>query len=252
MLVCENCNNLAGTQFEPDLIKLLNLLSYHKKIANSSLEARAVLRYKEGKELPGNYRIKLQIGEDANSILDFGPKLDKYRHAISWLEHIQNNWSDWEITLSGSLPSEKKVCRTMAKAAFLYCFALWGYEFAFSPGANNMRKVIKGELEYPFKLGYAYLLDNREDNIPTGVCFIESPKEARSLVVHVPMVLTDTGYKCIAGFPVPNPTESGWEDLYKYLKNEIHASVRVFHPFDINKEIQGYSNAWTRIVNGTI
>jgi hypothetical protein len=252
MLVCEKCNNMAGTEFEPDMIDALNLLSYHKKIANSSIEAKAVLRYKGGKELPGNYGIKLQINDQANNILDFGPKLDKYRYAISWLEYVKSNRSDWEITLSGNLPSEKKVCRSMAKAAYLYCFALWGYEFAFSPGASNLRKVIRGELEYPFKVGYAYLLDNEEDKFPAGVCFIESPQEARSLVVHIPMVLTETGYKCIAGFPVPNPTESGWEDLYKYPKNEIHASVRVFHPFDINQDIHGFSNAWMRIVNGSI
>jgi hypothetical protein len=252
MLVCENCNNLAGTKFEPDLLNLLRLVSYHKKIANSSIEASAALRYRKGEDVPGNYKIQLQIGKDANHILDFGPKLPTYRHAISWLDHIQNNWEDWEITLTGSLPSEKNICKSMAKAAFLFCFALWGYEFAFSGGADKLRKVMKGELDYPFKLGYAYLLDNFEGTIPGGVCFIDSPKEARNLVVHIPMIHADTGYKCILGFPIPNPTDTGWEDLYNYPKEELHVSVRVFYPFDINKNINGYSTSWSRIVNGTI
>jgi hypothetical protein len=252
MLVCEQCNNLAGTKFEPDLIDFLKLHSYYKKVEHSTMNAKAVLRYKKGKTLPGKYDIKLKIGNDGNQVFDFGDAIRKYPLAVSWLDYVKDNWSDWEVTLSGVLPSEKKVAKSMVKAAYLYCFSLWGYEFAFSSGADKLRQVINDKTEYPFKQGYAYLLQDNVENIPTGVCFIAMPKEARSLVVHIPMILKETGYKCVAGVPIPNPSESGWEDLFKYPKEGLHVSVRVFHPFDINKNVKGYSSTWARIISGEI
>jgi hypothetical protein len=157
VIVCEKCNNTAGSKFEPELIAYLNQQSYNLKVKGATVKCAAVLYFKGQTRVPGKYRVKLTMTEEGTPLFDFG-SLYKIPLVAEWLEYMQRNPKDWKVELTMQNPDYGKVSRALQKAAYLYCFSLWGYEFVFSENAEKLRHVIEGKLEYPHQNGCTYFL----------------------------------------------------------------------------------------------
>ena len=67
------------------------------------------------------------------------------------------------------------------------------------------------------------------------------------------MGLSETGYKCIVGVPIPNPAENCWEDIKKLFIGNHDRQLeftQIDHKFV--KGIRDYEDEWNRIVSGDV
>jgi hypothetical protein len=247
-LVCKTCNSTAGTLYENELKKELQVRSFNKGIAGSALFTKATI-----KDVPGGpYKGSLKIHDDGNKILDFG-QLARTPYVENWHERIKANPNKFEIKVEGTFANQKKVQKALVKSAYLYCFTRYGYEFSVSPGGSAMRKYIIGEADYPIPDQILYWQEDNFQNIPEGIAFISKPSEMLTYIVNVPLCLKETGYKCVVGIPYPNPTKTCWEDLNKLYPFK-HVGPLDFTYLSSLPEgtIVNYANEWEAIVNGTI
>jgi hypothetical protein len=249
VIVCVHCNNM-GSEFESVLTDFVRQQAFNSRWPGSTVEAKAVLTYKNDSKLPGSYKVKYVIGEDNITNIDWGNAINQ-PFVIEWMNNLDKNNNDWTIDLTVENPDYNKVSRALLKAAYLYCFSLWGYEFAFSDNATKMRMVFEGKSEYPAVVNGCHFLQH-EKNIPVGVDFINKPESLKNLVVNIPLQLKEGGFICYAGIIIPKPTESGWEDLVNLKLTGIEVEIRDLAPYDINHQLNGYSYAWEQVNNGLV
>jgi len=73
------------------------------------------------------------------------------------------------------------VSRALLKAAYLYCFGNWGYDFVFSTAGNVVLNALNGELNYPINVPIAWwgneIKEKGLGDFPLGSCLIQEPKE---------------------------------------------------------------------------
>jgi len=249
VLVCKACNDKAGHEYEYILKEELNSRSYNKGISNAKLKVRAQIKGVQTAPLKMKF-----FKEEENVILfDFGNNVKNPKIA-RWLESIENNGESFEVTVTVSGNNQDLIARSLLKAAYLYCFGLWGYEFCFSENGDKIRQVLAGSLKYPFSNGCLYWEEENLERLPHGVCYISSPADYRGYVVNVPMLLEETGYKCIVGIPIPNPAGSGWSDLEALAQRVLHSDQEItINPiphYNIRELITGYSSIWALIEKG--
>lgn len=209
LLVCETCNNRAGHQFESELVKQMSVRSYNKKVPGATIPVKSTVTV-----IPGRYNSEIQIGSDGRFEISFKPKTNaKVPPLDDWLEQSKtdNNWTA-DITVTD--PDENKVSRALLKAAYLYCFELWAYEFVYSHTAEMMRKVLKEELAYPLRNPSFWLTDILNGAaLSPGVYKIIQPADWKKFLVVMELTDLNTGYQDVIGVVVPGPKETEWKDL---------------------------------------
>ena len=210
MLVCKNCNSNAGGAIDFVLKEQLNKMSLENRVPHSQVKAVTTIT-----GVPGNYKGSFSINEKGESVLGFNA--EGIASAVYLNQWIKDPGKNWEAMVMLPNPDESKVVKALVRAAYLYCFGAWGYEFAFSRSAEMMRKYLAGECEYPVRLPLAWLgaeLNSKEPvSIPAGICHLQQPIEAKCFLVNVALTNLETGFREIAAIPIPNSTTSGWEDL---------------------------------------
>jgi hypothetical protein len=208
MLVCKDCNNKAGGEIDFVLKDQLSRMSLENRTPLSQVKAVTTI---EG--IPGNYKGRFSINENGEAVLGFNQEGKKDAPYLNqWINEPGKNW-EAKVTIRN--PDEEKVAKALVRAAYLFCFGIWGYEFAFSRSAELIRRYLAGECEYPIRVPLAWLGSelNNVESIPAGVCQLLQPVEARCFLVNIVLVDQETGFREIAVVPIANPTDTGWEDL---------------------------------------
>ncbi len=250
ILVCKSCNNEAGHNFEFALKKHLHLSSFshnglsHKVDIKSSIENIGAFNSKLWKDENGKWQISLKKDENI-----------KMTPLDNWIEYIKVS-TDWELQITIPKPKEDHINKAILKSAYLYCFSFWGYEFAFSKAGDLFRLVLSNKADYPMAV-IPLSFDNKTtpnfDKIPTGLCYISKPENLKSLVANICVKDKTTGFEKIHPVFIPNPTESGFEDLKKIqilMDDKITGDITFTPLLNILKETPiAYSKTWDYFQN---
>jgi hypothetical protein len=246
---CKVCNSKSGTDFEDELKDQLHHNSYVLKFPNSIINITATI-----KEVPGGpYKGRMTMQQDGIGMVDLGT-LAKTPHVAKWSDDVKKDPTNFEFNVSGFFPSTAKVKKALIKAAYWYCFARWGYQFSKSIGGSVMRKYINGESDYPIERAEMYWLeDENVERMQEGISFISAPNELLSFTVNIPMKLKETGYRCVVGVPIPNPTENCWEDINKLFVDNHDRQLQFTHiDHKFARGVRDYDDEWKRILNGDV
>jgi hypothetical protein len=261
ILVCKKCNNDAGGLFEKSLKEKMEAMSFNNRVTSSQQWAKAEILHPTGEKIiPGRYTTQISISDEGQTEISLKPKSNVNMPLLDkWIEEAKTNLN-YRIELTVPIVDEVKVSKSFLKAAYLFCFQSWGYEFAYSTTGENIRRVLNGEMEYPCKTPTFWLRDAIEaENIrftPLGLCDLQKPLECRCFIVNMMLEDKGTGYKNIASVLVPNPTLTGWDDLEKIQvsideRREL-MGIAMAHVTDFtvqDKIFDGYSRSWEKLVN---
>jgi hypothetical protein len=232
MIVCEPCNNRAGTKFESELQPFLNQQSFKSGNSNSILKAKLDFN---GQKKTQVFLTKSHTGE---MIFEPGTHNTQNPDFQEWI----NNWGAKDrrpFTLEITNANQKKVCKSLIKTAYLDCFGLWGYDFVFSDTGEYLRKVLNDELEYPFPEGHAFILEKDLSKYFMGVNLLEN-EGLRIIAVLIPLIYKKDHYNSIAGILIPNfPGEL--ENLFKTPAKEMTFNVKKIPHFEIDQQLKAYS-----------
>jgi hypothetical protein len=247
-LSCKSCNSRSGSEFEGELKDQLQHKSYTKQLPNSIISVRATIR-----DVPGGpYSGSMIMQHDGEAMFDLGT-LARTPFVAKWNEKVISDPTNFEISIQGNFPDLAKVKKAIIKSAYWYCFARWGYQFSKSIGGGVMRKYISGECDYPIEQPFLYWMEDDIKKIPEGIAFINSPRDMLTLIVNIPMSLKETGYKCVVGVPIPNPTKDCWDDIKKLFIDDKEKQIeftQIDHKFV--KGIRDYESDWNSIITGQV
>jgi hypothetical protein len=209
VLVCKKCNNDAGGQYENELVKQMAIRSHNKEIPGATLDVRSTIS-----SIKGNYKIQINIMDDGKHGIVYKPnEKSKIPLLDNWLEESKTNF-DWSAAITVTDADETKVSKAMLKAAYLFCFEKWGYEFVLSNTGENIRAVIMGEKIYPLKMPSLWLTDNLKGvALKPGVYWLSKPDDWQKFIVVMELNDLKTGYKDIVGIIIPGPEIEAWADL---------------------------------------
>jgi hypothetical protein len=119
-LVCEPCNNKAGSNFESSLIEFLNQQSFNINFPKSTVKSEAVLKYKNDTILPGKYKVKVIRENDGSMCIEWGNSIQPYE--IQWMENLNTKTNDWTLDLTFKNPDYIKASQALVKAAYFIVF----------------------------------------------------------------------------------------------------------------------------------
>lgn len=248
ILVCKSCNNEAGHNYEFALKQHLDLSSFsqkglsHKIDVKSSIPNVGTFNSQLGKNVQGQWEISLKPKENI-----------KIQPLDNWIEHTKTN-TGWEFQMTVSKPKQELINKSILKSAYLYCFSHWGYEFAFSKTGDLFRKILSNKENYPMVV-MPLKIDKDTvttfEKIPTGVCYISRPEHLKSLIVNIQFKDKNTGFENIHPVFIPNPTETGTQDLKKIQKlmdDQITDSITIAPLPNILKQTPiAYSQTWYNV-----
>jgi hypothetical protein len=247
-LVCKECNNNAGKDYDFSLQQKMDRMSFDNKIPNSKIKIKSVIS-----DVTGRYPGFFSIRDDGEIEAVLKPNLKMHSPFLdNWIHSSKENM-DWEATITIPIPDETKISNALLKTAYLFCFDKWGYEFAYSIGAEKIRNVLKNSDSYPAKIPFSWVIESiKENNInsfPLGVCEIQKPTDCKSFVVNILLVNKETNYKEIACILMPNPEDTCWDRL-SAVQNILNDNTKIEVSMDHVKE-GGYKHSWERLLANT-
>jgi hypothetical protein len=247
LVVCKTCNNAAGGKYEAELQKLLAQNAFANKIPGSSL----ITQYQVS-NVDGRYWATLGYRNNGQPEVSFKPNAKAHTPLVDrWLERSKTD-HNWSAQLMFKDADQQKINMALLKAAYLYCFSAWGYEFAFSYTAGKIRRIIfgveKSSIDIPsFWLGGKTAPGTQ---LPVGVCYFFKNPLLKCFAVNIPLTESKTKYSDLACVLIPGPSESNWNDImaatgmleqYGPLTFNVE---RVLEHFVGPDEISGYSKCW--------
>jgi hypothetical protein len=252
MLVCKSCNNTAGHSYESSFKERVLREGYNRKVPNIKLPAISNLENVKGwmhsdVSVNKDGSLALQLNEKA---LKRTPKLTEHQNAT--------NYDGKGFKMNIQIPDldNKKVAKAILKAAYLYCFDYWGYEFVFSFAGELFRNVIAGRSDYPINVPTLWYDNKAEIHkgivIPTGMVFIQKPKEILSMFVNIPATIKEIDYTCIIPVQIPNPEDKDFKQLIGVQQffdcNPGHQIYTRPMPFEFNLSFpQPYTKTWEEL-----
>jgi len=203
VLVCVNCNNGFGTDIDEDAKKYLEARYFKAGIDGSSIGLKLEVPWLAK---PVNVKTTLK-GNTFTSIVSkkFNPP------------EITPPAGPIKARYSFTYPSHNVLRRALLRAAYLNCFAFWGYDFAVSGVAKKLVQIIKGIEQHPSKgLGLFYI---KGDCPESGI--YEYTNDAGNFF----MVFFKIGLKDIPFFErvmilIPSDSARSWEGLSFFDETE--------------------------------
>ncbi len=215
MLVCKKCNNTAGYSYENSFLERVVREGYNRKVPN--IEVPAVTNMEKVKGwLPST----VSIAEDGSIAFKVIEKAIKRIPELTGQEKESNNGGDgFKMNIVVEDIDKKKVTKALLKTAYLYCFDYWGYEFVFSSVGELFRNVLEDKCDYPIATPTLWY-DNKAEihkgiDIPTGMVFIQRPKEIMSMFVNIPVFIKKSNYKCVIPIQIPHPEDKEFKDIVR-------------------------------------
>ena len=225
ILTCKKCNNEAGALYESEL---------QKKMEYAAMNVNTQGSYKDTSTqitgIVGNYTSLFKKIEEGKFFLDFPEKLKKKAPFLKeWIDSGSKS-RDWELKLKINWPNDKKVAKSLLKAAYLICFVHWGYDFAFHSNASNLLNLLNDNDKDPINLIPFWIDDlGAKETIPLGLCIIEHPVEMKSIVVNIQLQIEN--YLTVASVIIPFANDDGWKKIeatLKFLKDKSDSDNHVF------------------------
>jgi hypothetical protein len=198
----------------------MDIQSYNNNVPGSALPIKAKIS-----TIPGNYNSQINIGKGGRFEVSFKPNANgKIPPLDAWLQKSEtdNNWSA-EITVKD--PDEQKVSRALLKAAYLFCFDVWGYHFVYSESAELMRDVIHHNNLYPIRNPTFWLTNTVSSDLPSGVYKISEPKKWKSFIVIMKLINLETNHSDIIGVLIPGPFKTDWQRLTEIQADLIQSAT---------------------------
>jgi hypothetical protein len=248
-LVCKPCNAGAGGEFDFALKSKMQRLSFDNRVKGSRIPIKTSIN-----NIPGNYSSCIFVNDDQILEVD----LERNEKSAPFIDDwIKNPNDDWEAKIMVYNPDDGKVTKALIKAAYLYCFANWGYEFVFSITGEMMRKCLSGELAYPIRTPFFWLgksiRESGMSHFPIGLCYLRKPSTVKVFAVNIRLENIATGYAELATVLVPGPTT--W-DLLKDLGEHMDAMTEksldlsfahVMEYLVTDGVYDGYSKSWGKL-----
>jgi hypothetical protein len=212
ILVCKPCNGKAGCNYEFSLKEHLQFSSLAFEGPSHEVRAKIVI--------PDVMCLNSQLSKNEKNQwvlpLKKSPKVT-IRPLDNWLNSLGTD-SQEEFTVHISTPLQSNIDKALLKTAYLYCFAIWGYEFVFSNIGHLFRLVLSGKIEYPMKVRPLKFDHNKKgfESIPTGVCFVSQQNYVRSFVVNILLKDKESNIREIYPIFIPNPTVTGISDFVAF------------------------------------
>ncbi len=252
MLVCKKCNNTAGHSYENSLKERVLKEGYNRKVPDIQVPAIANLE-----NVKGWMHSNVSINGDGSLGLKIS---EKALHRIPSITEDQNETNNdgkgFKMDIRIQALDDKKVAKAILKTAYLYCFDYWGYEFVFSFAGELFRNVLADKCDYPIKVPTLWF-DNKAEihkgiDIPTGMVFIQKPKEILSMFVNIPVILKEIDYKCIIPVQIPNPNDKTLKHLISVQQffddNPSHQIYIRPIPYEFNMNFpKPYSKTWEEL-----
>lgn len=252
IMICKKCNNTAGYSYEGSLRDRVVLEAYNRKIPNIDIPAITNIE-----SVKGWLHATVSIKEDGSKIFKLA---DKVKERIVPLDKQQmesnNNGKGFKADIKILDIDKRKVTKALLKTAYLFCFDYWGYEFVFSAAGGLIRKVLNDECEYPIDTPTLWF-DNKAlihsgIDIPTGMVFIQKPKEIASMFVNIPLCIKQNDYRCIVPIQIPHPNDTEFKDIVKvqqfFYDNPTNEILITPIQFEFNLHFPNpYSKTWEEI-----
>jgi len=134
----------------------------HRAVPNAFLKAKAAIE-----NVKGEYDIMMMIDKEGKVELSLKKDNRKILPPDEFIERTKTS-CDFGMKVTFNEPDGARVRKALLKTAYLYCFDLWGYNFVLSWMADNIRKVLAGEMEYPYADVAVFQVDESKP-LPEGV-----------------------------------------------------------------------------------
>lgn len=256
LLVCNKCNSDAGKDYDFSLKQKMKDIAFGKRIPDASVRSKSEIT-----NVIGKYPSMFSVSESGEIEISLKPNEKIHAPFLdNFIEYSKTN-RDYKIVMTMHVADETKVTKALLKAAYLYCFDLWGYEFVFSHTADMIRKALKNEVEYPVKVPTFYLGDIFREapglKLPKGICYLKHPVEWRSFIVNMAIEDGDTGFTEIVSVMIPGPAKENWDDLKRIqeiLSTNPEQNISMSHvtEYNITNSVIGYSKSWELLNKETV
>jgi hypothetical protein len=204
LLTCYKCNNDAGTKYENELKKWINL----------------------------------KIGEKINCISEFHDKkiyatfnqykktifLNNKKNDVNILNHLVKNSIKGKVFHLANNISNDKLNKSIIKSAYLYFYYLTGYNFILDNKYETIRRILRNNIEIPNGFHYYTILqepinlDNRYNFF-----FIHSPDNMQGILSNLKLKLENKIYFLQAIIHFPN---------HKYKNISTNKLILTIEPYN--------------------
>lgn len=205
VLVCKNCNSNAGSNIDYSVKDWLQLQAFGAKVPNSKISAKIKLN-----EVKGNYKGNILMTKDKSFSIDDFDRYPLFSKRMKEMLDGNTVNSSWDF----SKLDQTHVSRALIKAAYLYSFCVWGYDFAYTATGHRLRQIIQGKELHPLKnSGIFYQMDGIYP--PEGICMVIEPEHLQSFIVNLKLTVKEIGYTCGVSVIIPGGYNE-WNNIYHY------------------------------------
>jgi hypothetical protein len=245
ILVCKPCNERYGIEIDHAPKEYLSLQAFLLKKENAPYPF--TMTYKG---VPSHYGINT-FWENGNMVQSFSFK--RYKPVAKWM--LDPNKTERKFGMKFLAPAEAKIQKSILKAAYLYCFYNWGYDFIFSATAQKLRCILNGEEKHPLS-NYGVFGDVSITVPDNGFYFISEPKELQAYLVFLDIGLSEVGLKKKCFVVIPGPFIETWDRLSNFSTwVEKREASTILNPLYDNYIQRGnnwsYSLSWEKLSNGS-
>lgn len=236
ILVCKKCNGSYGAKFDHSIKNYLNFQAFLKR------KKMSLKSYVSINNVKGNYSSSLGWdGDRLVNIVDF----KKYPLLADGLKNASNNKEELKLTFKFFIPDETVIHKSLLKAAYLSCFELFGYEFAYSFIGRNIIDVLNDKLVHPLS-NLGVFKDESINGPSEGLYIIEAPKEFQCFMFICKTSLNAIGEDSNTFVLIPKFGQDAWEQ-FKIFQILIPSGEHTFSLTKVEKftvkrgEYLGYS-----------
>ena len=240
IMVCKDCNDNAGKDFDYALKDWIKVQCFNKKIPDSKIPIELKI-----KDVKGKYKADLSL--DKSGVINF----DEFARYPLVREAFKKMSQGQAIEQSITFHPTEMICiyKALFKAAYLYCFEVWGYDFVFSLAGQGMRGFIFKDEKHPLaNWGTFFHMDGVYP--PEGLCYVFKPVEQQAFLINFRLRSLDIKFECGVSILVPGAIKEGWESLKTYQeivdKNDKFTAAMIKLPEDLLTKENNfpYTDVW--------
>lgn len=206
-LTCKDCNNQHGNQLDSHLVKRI---AYQAAFTGQSTEPVPAQMTVNGETtLPIDFYPRQNGNMDVVPVKSMIAK--NKRQIDAFTEHL--NADEVSFQLRMNLPNERRADLALVRAAYLWCFSVFGYGFLINPSL----RVIRGQINHPSEkiLPTFGVIQQDFPDEALGLNVITSPVELRSFFVVFDVKATNN-VAFRYGVVMPGPSDPGLA-VYHFL-----------------------------------
>lgn len=227
ILVCEGCNSTSGAAFEHALKDFV-----HEVSATTWVPGTKVPVTLNVEDVVGNYKAHLIV----KGPYDFEWSLPNYPLLKKRFEEMFREGKPMVQNITFKKRELDLVYKALLKAAYLFCFSRWKYDFAYTNTAAKIRGILHHDEKHPLS-NCGVFFHTKKPFPPEGLCYVFKPKELQTFMVTFSLTNTEAGHTFMASVLIPGSDDSCWREIVKYLpiidKQERFTSSFIALPPDL-------------------